>query len=79
MSLVGAPLGQAEDKWNAAPRLRFGLRYVLGVHMIGSCCGEFIASAAAMVELELCVDDVREIVFPHPTVSEALKEAILHA
>ncbi|MDT8391414.1 MAG: dihydrolipoyl dehydrogenase [Lentisphaeria bacterium] len=51
---------------------------VLGVHMIGGECGEFIASAAAMVELELCVADVREIVFPHPTVSESLKEAVLH-
>jgi dihydrolipoamide dehydrogenase len=52
---------------------------VLGVHMIGGCCGEFIATAAAMVELELCVDDVRQIVFPHPTLSEALKETVLHA
>ena len=52
---------------------------VLGVHMIGGCCGEFVASAVAMVELELCVEDVRQIVFPHPTISEALKETVLHA
>lgn len=52
---------------------------VLGVHMIGGPCGEFVAAAAAMVELELCVEDVREIVFPHPTISEALKETVLHA
>ena len=52
---------------------------VLGVHMIGGCCGEFIASAAAMVETEQCVEDIRQIVFPHPTQSEALKETILHA
>ena len=52
---------------------------VLGVHMIGGCCGEFIASAAAMVETEQCVEDVRQIVFPHPTQSEALKETGLHA
>jgi len=52
---------------------------VLGVHMIGGCCGEFIASAAAMVEMELRVEDVRQIVFPHPTTSEALKETVLHA
>jgi len=52
---------------------------VLGVHMIGGCCGEFIASAAAMVETEQCVEDVRQIVFPHPTQSEALKETVLHA
>ena len=52
---------------------------VLGVHMIGGCCGEFIASAAAMVETEQCVEDGRQIVFPHPTQSEALKETVLHA
>ena len=52
---------------------------VLGVHMIGGCCGEYIASAAAMVETEQCVEDVRQIVFPHPTQSEALKETVLHA
>ena len=29
--------------------------------------------------MEMRVADVREIVFPHPTVSEALKEAIVNA
>lgn len=50
---------------------------VLGVHMIGGCCGEFIASASAMVELEYRVDDVKAIVFPHPTTSEALKQTVI--
>ena len=49
---------------------------VLGVHMIGGCCGEFIASATAMVEGEQRVDDIRPIIFPHPTNSEALKSAV---
>jgi pyruvate/2-oxoglutarate dehydrogenase complex dihydrolipoamide dehydrogenase (E3) component len=30
-----------------------------------------------MVETEMCVSDASEIIFPHPTVSEALREAIL--
>lgn len=50
---------------------------VLGVHMIGGCCGEFIASASAMVEMEYRVEDVRQIVFPHPTTSEALKQTVI--
>ena len=33
---------------------------------------------AMMMEAEMCVDDIREIIFPHPTVSEALKETIVH-
>ncbi len=52
---------------------------ILGVHAIGGCCSEFIANASHMIELELRVEDVRQIVFPHPTVSEALKETILQA
>jgi dihydrolipoamide dehydrogenase len=53
--------------------------HVLGVHMIGGPCGEFVAAAAAMIELELRGEEVRQWVFPHPTISEALKEAVLHA
>jgi hypothetical protein len=56
-----------------------GARYgeILGVHAIGDASSEFIMAAAIMVETEMCVADVSEIVFPHPTVSEALREAIL--
>jgi len=38
-----------------------------------------IYGAAMMVEMEMRVEDLAEIVFPHPTVSEALKETILHS
>jgi dihydrolipoamide dehydrogenase len=56
-----------------------GARYgeILGVHAIGDGSSEFIVAAAAMVETEMCVADAAEIVFPHPTVSEALREAVL--
>jgi dihydrolipoamide dehydrogenase len=54
---------------------RFG--EILGVHAIGDASSEFIVAAAIMVETEMCVSDIGEIVFPHPTVSEALREAIL--
>jgi dihydrolipoamide dehydrogenase len=54
---------------------RFG--EILGVHAIGDASSEFIIAAAIMVETEMCVSDVSEVVFPHPTVSEALREAIL--
>jgi len=53
---------------------RFG--EILGVHAIGDASSEFIIAAAAMIETEMCVSDASEIVFPHPTVSEALREAI---
>jgi dihydrolipoamide dehydrogenase len=50
---------------------------ILGVHAIGDSSSEFIVAAAAMVAMEMCVADAAGIVFPHPTVSEALREAIL--
>ena len=58
-----------------------GGRYgnLLGVHAIGDGSSEFIMAAAFMIENELRVSDVRELVFPHPTIGEALKEAIIHA
>lgn len=56
-----------------------GARYgeILGVHAIGDASSEFIVAAAAMVETEMRAADAGAIVFPHPTVSEALREAIL--
>jgi dihydrolipoamide dehydrogenase len=58
-----------------------GARYgeILGVHAIGDGSSEFIVAAAAMVENAMLASDARSIVFPHPTVSEALREAILEA
>jgi dihydrolipoamide dehydrogenase len=48
---------------------------VLGVHLIGPTAPETIWGAAAILELELGVDDLRQIVFPHPTISEGVREA----
>jgi dihydrolipoamide dehydrogenase len=58
-----------------------GTKYgeLLGVHALGDSSSEFIIAAAAMIEAEMCVSDVAQLVFPHPTVSEAMKEAILRA
>ena len=51
---------------------------LLGVHMIGGACSEMIFGAAAMIERELRVSDIKEIVFPHPTVGEIIKDTLWH-
>ena len=51
-------------------------RTVLGVHLIGSYSGEIIWGAAEMIELQLRVTDARQIIFPHPTVSEVIREVL---
>ncbi|MBQ9929352.1 MAG: dihydrolipoyl dehydrogenase [Oscillospiraceae bacterium] len=51
-------------------------RNVLGVHLIGAYSGEIIWGAAAMIEMQLRVTDARQIIFPHPTVSEIIRETL---
>ena len=49
---------------------------VLGVHMLGNPCSEMIHSACIAIEQEMTVDELKEVVFPHPTISEILKETV---
>ena len=51
-------------------------RTVIGVHMIGSYVSEMILSACIMIEMQMRVEDVQEIIFPHPTVCEMMREAV---
>lgn len=51
-------------------------RVILGVHMVGPYAPETIWGAAAILESEYTVDDLRQVVFPHPTVSEGIREAV---
>jgi len=49
---------------------------LIGVHMIGNYASEIIYGAGLMIETEMRVNDIKELVFPHPTVCEILREAI---
>lgn len=49
---------------------------VLGVHCIGNPCSEFIAAASFAVRNGYTLPEFRQVVFPHPTVSEILHEMI---
>lgn len=61
-------------------KVLLGKKYneILGVHIIGGCCSEMIWGAVTFIENEMCVSDITKIIFPHPTVSEAIKETIIH-
>ncbi|MBI4978287.1 MAG: dihydrolipoyl dehydrogenase [Spirochaetes bacterium] len=50
---------------------------LLGVHMLGGACSEMIYGAAAMIESELRVKDISEIIFPHPSISEIIKDTAI--
>lgn len=51
-------------------------RRILGVHLMGSYVSEMIYGAALMIETEMRVDDAKELVFPHPTVCEIIRETL---
>ena len=49
---------------------------VLGVHMLGNSSSEFICAACMAITNGLTLEQLRRTVFPHPTVSEILKETV---
>ncbi len=48
---------------------------LLGCHILGPYASEIIVAAGILIETEARLDDLRELVFPHPTVGEVLREA----
>ncbi len=65
---VKAP-GAAKLIWDGATG------QVLGIHVLGSYASEMIWGASVVLETELSITDLRQVVFPHPTVSELIREA----
>ena len=49
---------------------------VLGVHMIGNPCSEFVSAASFAVRMGYTMAEFEQVVFPHPTVSEILHEIL---
>ena len=49
---------------------------LLGVHMIGPHVTEMIAGATTLVSLGITAEQAGAVVYPHPTLSEVLSEAI---
>ncbi len=49
---------------------------LIGVHLIGSYTSEMIYGAALMLETNLKIGALKELVFPHPTVCEVIREAL---
>ncbi len=49
---------------------------VIGVHMLGNPCSEIIYGACIAIEQEMTLKEMQEVVFPHPTVSEIIKEVL---
>ncbi len=51
---------------------------LIGCHILGSYASEIIMTAGMMIENEMRISDIKEFIFPHPTVCEIIREAIFH-
>ena len=51
---------------------------ILGVHVVGAYASEMIWGAAVLIEQELRIQDAKEVIFPHPSVCEAIRDALFH-
>jgi len=49
---------------------------VLGVHMLGNPASEIIYGAGMAIEQQMTLDELKKIIFPHPTVSEIFREIL---
>ncbi len=50
---------------------------ILGVHIIGMAASDLIAEAAVAMEFKASAEDIGRICHPHPSLSEAMREASL--
>ncbi len=50
---------------------------ILGIHLLGSPSSEMIFGAALMIQTGMTTKDIRSTIFPHPSVSEVIRETVL--
>lgn len=57
-------------------KLIVGAKYheILGAHLLGNPCSEILQSMCIAIEQEMTIEQIKEVVFPHPTVGEIIKE-----
>ncbi|MBQ7164245.1 MAG: dihydrolipoyl dehydrogenase [Clostridia bacterium] len=49
---------------------------LIGAHIIGSYASEYIVAVSALVDLEVDIENIKKLVFPHPTVCEIIRETV---
>lgn len=52
---------------------------LVGAHMLGNPASEIISTLSTVLYSEMSIEQIKKVVFPHPTVGEIIKEAVFHA
>ncbi len=76
MVYAGRFVAENENRFMGLCKVLVGRKYneVLGVHMIGNPSSEMIYGACMAIEMQMTLEQMQEVVFPHPTISEIFKE-----
>lgn len=66
------------ERFSGLCKVLIGEKYgeILGVHIFGNPSSEMIYGASMAIEQEMTLEEMKKIIFPHPTVSEAFKEVV---
>jgi dihydrolipoamide dehydrogenase len=71
----GKALGLAETSGFAKVISDPAYDEILGIHIVGPHATEVLAAPTGMISVEATVEELARVVFPHPSLSEAIKEA----
>ena len=72
---LGRALGVNDTEGFAKTIVDAKTEEILGVHIVGNGAADLISEAALAIEMGAVAQDVNLTVHPHPTLSEALREA----
>jgi dihydrolipoamide dehydrogenase len=50
--------------------------HIIGCHLYGNPASELIISMSMAIDRKLTVEDLKKQIFPHPTVSEIIRESL---
>ncbi|EST54269.1 dihydrolipoamide dehydrogenase [Brevibacillus panacihumi W25] len=66
--------GESQGMIKVVANKKYG--QILGLHLLAPHATEFISQAALALSLEATADEVLAMIFPHPTISEGIQEAV---
>jgi dihydrolipoamide dehydrogenase len=75
----GKAIAQGEDQGMVKVIFHKTTGQLLGAHMVGAEVTELIQGYVVAMNLETTEEELMHSIFPHPTISETMKEAVLDA
>ncbi|MCL2579944.1 MAG: FAD-dependent oxidoreductase [Oscillospiraceae bacterium] len=64
---------------NGVCKLVWSGNRLIGGHILGNPASEIVSTLSALLYRETSAEQIKKIIFPHPTVAEIIKEAVYHA